>query len=77
MLSVLRNNWLPPACLPQTYDLAKYSGAILCPRGMRCLHDVADVRMCLSCRKPSMARTPLQPKDAMANFQYYAHAELP
>ncbi|KAI6144160.1 hypothetical protein BKA82DRAFT_143905 [Pisolithus tinctorius] len=77
MLSVLRNDWLPLACLPQTYNLAKYSGAILCPHGMHCLHDVVHVWMCLSCHKLLMVRTPLQPKDAMANFQYYMHVELP
>lgn len=74
---VLRNSWLPAACLPRTYDLAKYCGAILCPRGMSRLDDVADIRMCSSCQKPLMAKTVQQPKDAMANFQYFAHAELP
>lgn len=77
ILMVLRNSWLPAACLPRTYDLAKYCGAILCPRGMSRLDDVADIRMCSSCQKPLMAKTVQQPKDAMANFQYFAHAELP
>ncbi|KIN97464.1 hypothetical protein M404DRAFT_89303, partial [Pisolithus tinctorius Marx 270] len=77
MLLVLKNEWLPEACLPQTYNLAKYCGAILCLHGMRCLHDIAEVRTCSSCRKALMVRSPWQLKDAIANFQYYAHAELP
>ncbi|KAI6140834.1 hypothetical protein BKA82DRAFT_4019060 [Pisolithus tinctorius] len=62
--------------LPWTYDLAKYCGAILCPCGMSHLDDVADMWMCSSCRKLLMAKMVQQPKDAMANFQYYVHAEL-
>ncbi|KIN96354.1 hypothetical protein M404DRAFT_99484, partial [Pisolithus tinctorius Marx 270] len=77
MLSVLRNDWLPYQCRPQSYDLEKYHGAILCPRGMRCLDDIEKVQMCTSCRKALTAKPPRQPKDAIANFQYYALSELP
>ncbi|KAI6155044.1 hypothetical protein BKA82DRAFT_131936 [Pisolithus tinctorius] len=77
MLLVLRNDWLPTACLPRTYDLAKYCGAILCSQGMRCLDNLAEVWVCPSCQKPLAARTLQQPKDAIANFQYYVHSELP
>ncbi|KAI6152591.1 hypothetical protein BKA82DRAFT_168208, partial [Pisolithus tinctorius] len=62
---------------PQTYDLEKYHGAILCPHGMHCLEDIGKLQMCPLYRKALTARLPQQPKDAIANFQYYAVSELP
>ncbi|KIN94901.1 hypothetical protein M404DRAFT_34605 [Pisolithus tinctorius Marx 270] len=77
MLFALRNDWLPQQCCPRTYDIEKYHGAILCYRGMHCLHDIGQLRMCPSCRKALTMRSPRQPKDAIANFQYFSEAELP
>ncbi|KIN97657.1 hypothetical protein M404DRAFT_159992, partial [Pisolithus tinctorius Marx 270] len=77
ILSVLRNEWLPADCRPKTYDIERYSGAILCHRGMHCLSDIAEIRICTTCRKALTGRTVQQPKDAIANFQYYGFDELP
>ncbi|KIN94108.1 hypothetical protein M404DRAFT_412618, partial [Pisolithus tinctorius Marx 270] len=77
MLLTLNNNWLPAETRPRTYDIAKYEGAILCCHGMSCLGNIGDLRMCLCCRRSLSSPKPRQPKDAIANFQYYGVSELP
>lgn len=77
MLNSLRNERLPEETLPSTYDFELYHRAILHPRGMTSTDSLADLRMCGKCRSALVKKTPVLPKDAMANFQYYGLSEIP
>ncbi|KAI6146363.1 hypothetical protein BKA82DRAFT_37623, partial [Pisolithus tinctorius] len=77
MLRLLRNEILPQKVLPCTYALDLYYGAILCLRGMQSLNAFAPIQMCGGCRRSLTGKSPSQPVDALANFQYYAWNELP
>jgi hypothetical protein len=74
-LTLLRNPALLAETLPTTYNLEAYNGAILCPEGLTDRTRKSVIKMCGSCRKPF--RDSRQPLNTMANFQYYAHNELP
>ncbi|KAI6140183.1 hypothetical protein BKA82DRAFT_4019672 [Pisolithus tinctorius] len=43
---------------------------------MHCLSNIAEIWMCTTCQKALMGRMAWQPKDAIANFQYYGLDEL-
>ncbi|KAJ7224995.1 hypothetical protein C8J57DRAFT_1252983 [Mycena rebaudengoi] len=74
-LTLLQNPALPAETLPTTYNLEAYDGAILCPEGLTDGTRKSIIRMCAPCRKTFGEFR--QPLDAMANFQYYVHDELP
>ncbi|KAJ7211840.1 hypothetical protein C8J57DRAFT_1604712 [Mycena rebaudengoi] len=74
-LTLLQNPSLPAETLPTTYNLEAYDGAILCPERLIDGTRKSIMRMCAPCRKTFGDFR--QPLDAMANFQYYAHDELP
>ena len=44
---------------------------------MRSLYTLGDLQMCGTCRNALTKKKAVQPRDAIANFQYYAMAELP
>ena len=77
MLNALRNERLPEETQPSTYDFELYHRAILHPRGMTSTNSLADLCMCGKCRCALVKKTPVLPKDAMANFQYYGLSEIP
>ncbi|KAI6156665.1 hypothetical protein BKA82DRAFT_101157, partial [Pisolithus tinctorius] len=77
VLRLLRNEILPQKVLLRTYTLDLYYGAILCLRGMRSLNAFAPIQMCRGCCRSLTGKSPSQPVDVLANFQYYAWNELP
>ena len=74
--ALLRNDQLPPETLPTTYNLKAYDNAILNPKGLHDLNCKGPIDLCLPCYS-SLVERKKQPLDSIANFQYYAHAELP
>ena len=77
MLVLLRNECLPIQTIPSTYDFELYHRAILHPHSMWSLVAFANLRMCSKCRNALTKKSPSQPKNAIANFQYYGISELP
>ena len=77
MLVQLRNDLLPVKTRPSTYDFELYHRALLHPSGMGSCDTLADLQMCSACRNTLGKKTPVLPKDAIANFQYYGMSELP
>ena len=77
MLVLLRNECLPVKTLPSMYDFQLYHCAVLQPHGMKSLDTFADLQMCSKCCSALTKKTPVLPKDAIANFQYYGMSELP
>ncbi|KAI5990129.1 hypothetical protein EDD15DRAFT_2281148 [Pisolithus albus] len=77
MLRVLQNNSLPQKVLPRTYALSAYNNAILCPLGMLYTHQRGVLRLCPSCMRALRSHPPRQPRDSLANFQYYGLSQLP
>lgn len=75
-LTCLQNDFLPACVLPSTYDFALYDRAILCPAGLDDPWALANMKMCISCRRAVVDKG-LMPVDALANFQYYAYSEIP
>ncbi|KAI6014874.1 hypothetical protein BKA83DRAFT_4465681 [Pisolithus microcarpus] len=71
MLRVLQNNSLPNEVLPRTYALSAYNNAILCPLGMLDTHNLGVLHLCPSCTRALRSHPPRQPRDSLANFQYY------
>ena len=76
MLALLRNKCFPVKTLPSMYDFELYHRTILHRRGMRSVDTFADLQMCSKCRSALIKKTPVLPKDAKANFQYYGISEL-
>ena len=74
--SLLCNDQLPSETLPSTYNLKAYDNAILNPKGLHDLNCKGPIDMCILCYS-SLVERKKQPLDSIANFQYYAHAELP
>ncbi|KAI6156900.1 hypothetical protein BKA82DRAFT_142402 [Pisolithus tinctorius] len=77
MLKLLRNDYLPQKVWPRSYAIDLYHGALLSPKGLRRLDDVGAIQMCERCRRSLTGKSPSQPVDALANFQYYSWSELP
>ena len=77
MLTMLCNERLPEETLPSTYDFELYHRGILHPHGMTSRDSLADLRMCSKCQGALVKKTPVLPKDAIANFQYYGQSEIP
>ncbi|KAF8122489.1 hypothetical protein EV363DRAFT_1104622, partial [Boletus edulis] len=77
MLEELRNQCLPSHVLPTSYNLAAYSGAILCPEGLSSLATLGTIRICPRCNHALRGNPPRQPKFALANFLYYGRERLP
>ncbi|KIK16143.1 hypothetical protein PISMIDRAFT_30929 [Pisolithus microcarpus 441] len=77
MLRVLQNNSLPNEVLPRTYALSAYNNAILCPLGMLDTHNLGVLHLCPSCTRALRSHPPRQPRDSLANFQYYGLSQLP
>lgn len=74
-LTVLRNDDLPAHLWPSNYDFHLYDRAILSPHGMDDTGTLSDLSVCRSCFL-SLERG-IQPRDALANWQYYAIDRLP
>lgn len=77
MLDLLQNDLLPVNTRTSTYDFELYRQAILHPCGMRSRDTLADLQMCTGCWNALTKKSPVLPKDGVANFQYYAISELP
>ncbi|KAG1886345.1 uncharacterized protein F5891DRAFT_1201130 [Suillus fuscotomentosus] len=76
-LHLLRNDCLPEHTLPQTYAFELYERAILYPKGLQDLWAKSDIYLCRTCRSALVSKSPRQPVNSLANFQYYAHERLP
>lgn len=74
-LDLLQNPCLPQHTLPTTYNLVAYNNAILCPAALRDRTAKGPMDVCLPCL--AALKDGFQPLDSLANFQYYAHDELP
>ncbi|KAF5311241.1 hypothetical protein D9611_013019 [Ephemerocybe angulata] len=75
-LSLLRNDVLPTALRPTTYDILNtYEGAILDPCGLQYLDRKGDLHACQACS--SDLRKGKMPKFALANWLYYAREHVP
>lgn len=74
-LTILRNDDLPAHLWPSSYDFRLYDRAILSPHGMHDTESLSDLSVCRSCSL-SIERG-VQPRDALANWQYYAIERLP
>ena len=74
--TLLQNAHLPVDTLPSNYNLEAYSNAILYHKGLHSTTSLGPVDMCSSC-KHALVGQKKQPLDSLANFQYYAHGELP
>ncbi|KIK21739.1 hypothetical protein PISMIDRAFT_29840 [Pisolithus microcarpus 441] len=59
------------------YALSAYNNAILCPDGMLDTHSLAILCLCPSCTRALQSHPPCQPRDSLANFQYYGCSQLP
>ncbi|KII93844.1 hypothetical protein PLICRDRAFT_99331, partial [Plicaturopsis crispa FD-325 SS-3] len=75
-LELLRNDELPTACLPKTYDFELYSRAILNPRGLGSVTRLGDMWMCKPCYKKVVVGK-VMPKYALSNWLYYGEESLP
>ncbi|KAH7905411.1 hypothetical protein BJ138DRAFT_1138284 [Hygrophoropsis aurantiaca] len=76
-LTLLQNPCLPEHTLPTTYNLVAYDYAILHPRGMVNTDAKDKLLMCSTCKSQLVCKRPKQPRNALANFQYYAIDRLP
>ncbi|KIK81457.1 hypothetical protein PAXRUDRAFT_832846 [Paxillus rubicundulus Ve08.2h10] len=76
MLALLTNPTLPAHTLPESYDLVIYCDAILYPKGMESTTSLAPVSLCTHCCSALLAKKPHQPKNLLANFQYYGRERL-
>src|SRR5262245_16054420 len=74
--TLLQNPHLPAETLPTTYNLEAYSNAILYHKGLHSKSALGPIDLCTKC-KNSLVDRKKQPLDSLANFQYYAHNELP
>jgi hypothetical protein len=74
-LSLLRNDFLPIRCLPTTYNLEAYNGAILYHHALHVKDRLGGMDVCTSCR--TILKKKKQLVNAIANFQYYGRDELP
>ncbi|EIW86686.1 hypothetical protein CONPUDRAFT_44262, partial [Coniophora puteana RWD-64-598 SS2] len=72
-LQLLGNEFIPDELLPIAYDIGAYQRAILEPSGIT----PDGLRLCHSCSRSLLSHPPHQPKNALANFQYYARDRLP
>ncbi|KAI9057277.1 hypothetical protein FKP32DRAFT_1554111, partial [Trametes sanguinea] len=74
---LLRNDQLPPAALPTTYNRGAYDDAILHPKGLKQLDRQGPINVCTECRKDLCSTAPRMPRFALANWLYYGHDQLP
>ncbi|KAI9056616.1 hypothetical protein FKP32DRAFT_1585466, partial [Trametes sanguinea] len=72
---LLRNDNLPEAAMPTTYNRDAYGGAILHPKGLTNTEHVAEVHVCKECSGP--LRRGRMPRFSLANWLYYGHERLP
>ncbi|KAI1782637.1 hypothetical protein LXA43DRAFT_1068440 [Ganoderma leucocontextum] len=75
-LSLLRNDGLPSAVKPTTYNFDAYQEALLNPKGLVNRWELGDVRMCEACRRELVGKHRM-PRLSLANCLYYGHDELP
>jgi hypothetical protein len=76
-LHLLRNDCLPDYTLPSNYDFELYARAILYSKGLTDCWTLSDIFMCPSCHSYLICKSPQQPVNSLANFQYYGHHRLP
>lgn len=74
-LTLLRNPALPEHVLPTSYAIDMYDGAILCPAGLYDKESRGDLDLCGKCHDDLVCKH-VQPRDSLANFQYYGHERL-
>ncbi|KIK98290.1 hypothetical protein PAXRUDRAFT_134525 [Paxillus rubicundulus Ve08.2h10] len=76
LLNLLVNLTSPAHTLPVSYNLALYCNAISSPKGMESAMSLAPILLCPHCCSTLLAQKPHQPKNSLANFQYYGHKRL-
>ncbi|KIK87387.1 hypothetical protein PAXRUDRAFT_77640, partial [Paxillus rubicundulus Ve08.2h10] len=76
LLSLLVNPYLPEHTLPNSYNISLYLQAILYCKGMCSTMSLAPLRVCPSCHCSLCGKRLTQPKNSLANFQYYGHERL-
>ncbi|KAH7905483.1 hypothetical protein BJ138DRAFT_1175181, partial [Hygrophoropsis aurantiaca] len=74
-LKLLQNNHLPSHVLPNNYAFELYERAILHASGLSNQNRVANIRSCSQCWTTLLGGK--QPRNSLANFQYYGHCRLP
>jgi hypothetical protein len=74
--TILQNTFLPEETLLTTYNLGVYQGPILCPQGLHNQEYVGPVSMGEMCCTV-LVHNKQQPKDALANWHYTEHNEIP
>ncbi|KAJ7178800.1 hypothetical protein C8R43DRAFT_871342, partial [Mycena crocata] len=74
-LTLLRNDRLPPASLPTSYNFQAYDRAILCSAGLSNSNVPSVVQVCTECQKKVLHGG--MPKLALANWLYYGREALP
>lgn len=72
---LLRNDELPAAVLPTTYNFEAYERALLHPKGLTNIHVRSDIWLCTVCWR-SLDKGEM-PKFALANWLYFGYDELP
>lgn len=74
-LTVLRNDAIPSHLWPTTYNFHEYDRAFLCPYGMHDPESLSELSVCNTCLRSLDQGN--QPRDALANWQYYGLECLP
>ena len=75
-LSLLRNDGLPLAVRPTTYNFDAYGEALLDLKGLVNRWELDAIRMCETCRKELVDKQRM-PRLSLANWLYYGRDELP
>ncbi|KAF8871656.1 hypothetical protein CPB84DRAFT_1692014, partial [Gymnopilus junonius] len=74
-LSLLRNDELPEAVLPTSYNFEAYDRAILNPKGLHKKESIGRMIVCLPCARS--LRSGDMPRFALANWLYYGRERVP
>ncbi|KAI0698760.1 hypothetical protein C8Q76DRAFT_633827, partial [Earliella scabrosa] len=75
-LHLLRNDSLPEAVKPTTYNFDAYKRALLCPAGMTNRWVLAHILLCRTCQRELCVKKRM-PKLCLANWLYYGYEQLP
>ena len=75
-LELLRNESLPEAARPTSYNMEAYDRAILDSAGLASPNEKADMNICRECARDLIDEGKM-PKYALANWLYYGHDALP
>ncbi|KAJ7205362.1 hypothetical protein C8J57DRAFT_1258810 [Mycena rebaudengoi] len=67
-LRLLRNDFIPVKCVPKSYNLRAYDGAILYAPALHVKERLGTIDVCTSCRTALKNK---QPVNTIVNFQYH------